>query len=94
MDLAVLVRGQIDPLQLWELSGELADIVQRPVDLVDLRAASTVLQYQIITKGRQLWSCGQEAGIYELFILGQKTNLDEARSLLINDISKDGRIHG
>jgi len=34
VDLAVLVRGQLDPLQLWELSGELADIVQRPVDLV------------------------------------------------------------
>jgi predicted nucleotidyltransferase len=94
VDLAVLVRGQVAPLRLWELSGELADIVLRPVDLVDLRAASTVMQYQIITKGRQLWSCGLDAGIYELFILGQKTSLDEARGLLIDDISRDGRIYG
>ena len=94
VDLAVLVRGQVAPLRLWELSGELADIVLRPVDLVDLRAASTVMQYQIITKGRQLWSCGLDAGIYELFILGQKTSLDEARGLLIGDVFRDGRIYG
>lgn len=94
VDLAVLVRGQVDPLRLWELGGELADIVQRPVDLIDLRAASTVMQYQIVTNGQPLWSTGQDAGLYELFILGQKTSLDDARAGLINDIYSDGRIYG
>lgn len=94
VDLSVLVRGKVDPVRLWELAAELADIVGLPVDLVDLRAASTVMQYQIITTGRPLWSCGADARLYEVFILGEKTNLDQARAGLINDIYKDGLIHG
>lgn len=95
VDLAVLVRGKIEPLRLWELAGELADIVHRPVDLVDLRAASTVMQHQIVSKGRRLWTCaGIDAGIYELFIFSEKMKLDEARAGLLDDISKDGRIYG
>lgn len=38
LDLAVLVGGYADPLQRWELAG-------CPVDLLDFRAASTVMQY-------------------------------------------------
>ena len=54
LDLAVLVAGRADVLQLWSLSGDLADLAGCPVDLIDLRAASTVMQYQVITTG-QLW---------------------------------------
>lgn len=94
VDLAVLVAGIVEPLQLWELSGELADIVGLPVDLVDLRSASTVMQYQIVTTGRRLWASGVEAGIYEAFILGEKTRLDVARAGLLGDIYQEGVVHG
>lgn len=94
VDLAVLVAGRVDPLLLWRLSGELADILARPVDLLDLRAASTVMQYQVITQGRRLWASGVDAGIYEAFILGEKTDLDTARAGLLRDISERGVIHG
>jgi predicted nucleotidyltransferase len=46
LDLAILVAGNAEILKLWELSGELADLVGCPVDLLDMRAASTVMQYQ------------------------------------------------
>lgn len=94
VDIAVLVPGTVDPLLLWALSGELADIVSLPVDLVDLRSASTVMQYQIITKGRLLGSSGSAAGIYEAFVLNQKTELDMARAGLLRDIYEDGVVHG
>ena len=45
LDLAVLVAGYADPVTLFDLSGELADVAGCPVDLLDLRAASTVMQY-------------------------------------------------
>jgi predicted nucleotidyltransferase len=51
LDLAVLLEGYADPLVLFELSGELADLTGCPVDLLDMRAASTVMQYQILTQG-------------------------------------------
>ena len=53
LDLAVLVAGYAEPLALWELAGDLADLAGCPVDLLDFRAASTVMQYQIITTGER-----------------------------------------
>ncbi|WP_263264330.1 nucleotidyltransferase domain-containing protein [Pseudomonas sp. RIT-PI-S] len=80
VDLDVLAPGRVDVLQLWNPAGEVADIVNAPVDLVDLCAASTVMQYQIITQGRRLWSSGVQAGLYEAFILSEKSELDAARA--------------
>jgi predicted nucleotidyltransferase len=94
LDLAVLASGAIDPLELWRLAGELADIVGMPVDLIDLCTASTVMQYQILTKGERIWVSGNGAGIFEAYILSEKTALDAARSALLEDIHKDGLIHG
>ena len=93
LDLAVLVAGYAEPLALWDVSGQLADLVACPVDLLDLRAASTVMQYQVITTGRRLWSAGLPADLFECFVLSEKTALDEARATLLADIAKTGRIY-
>jgi len=94
LDLAVLVPGYADPLTLWHLAGELADVVGCPVDLLDLRAASTVMQYQVITTGQRLWGDTLAAGLFECFVLSEKTALDTARAGLLADIAKEGRVHG
>jgi predicted nucleotidyltransferase len=93
LDLAVLLPGTADPLLIWRLSGELADIADVPVDLVDLRAASTVMQHQILTKGQRLWARSLEAGLFEAFVLSEKTALDASRAGLLQDIQKEGFIH-
>lgn len=93
LDLAVLVAGYTDPLALWELGAQLADIAHCAVDLLDLRAASTVMQYQIITTGQRLWSVGLPVGLFETYVLSEKTALDEARAPLLADIQRTGRIH-
>ncbi|MFJ7793351.1 nucleotidyltransferase domain-containing protein [Pseudomonas sp. NPDC096950] len=94
LDVAVLSSGPVEPLMLWRLSGELADIVGVPVDLLDLRAASTVMQYQILTTGHRLWSKDSQAGLFESFILSEKTALDTARAELLADIQKEGKVYG
>jgi len=93
LDLAVLVAGYADPLGLWDVSDQLADVVGCQVDLLDLRAASTVMQYQVITTGRRLWSAGLQADLFECFVLSEKTALDEARAPLLADIAATGRIY-
>lgn len=93
LDLAVLVAGNADPLTLFDLSGSLADIASCPVDLLDLRAASTVMQYQIITTGECWWHKDVQAALYETFILSEKTALDSARALLLADIKRSGVIY-
>ena len=94
LDLAVLVAGYADPLVLWSLSGDLADVAGCPVDLLDLRAASTVMQHQIITTGQRWWAGDSQAALYEAAILSEKTALDTARAGLLNDIHKRGSIYG
>ena len=69
LDLAVLVAGYAEPLLLWDLSGHLADMAKCEVDLLDMRAASTVMQYQILTTGIRLWAKQLEAGLFESFVM-------------------------
>lgn len=94
LDLAVLVAGYADPLLLFDLAGELADVTGCAVDLLDLRAASTVMQYQIITTGVRWWQKDSQAAFFEAAILSEKTALDEARSALIDDIQQRGSVYG
>ena len=94
LDLAVLVAGYANPLLLFDLTGELADIAGCAVDLLDLRAASTVMQYQIITTGVRWWQKDSQAALFETAILSEKTALDEARYALINDIQHRGSVYG
>ncbi|WP_157270225.1 type VII toxin-antitoxin system MntA family adenylyltransferase antitoxin [Azohydromonas aeria] len=94
LDLAVLVAGYADPLLLWELAGELEDLAGCPVDLLDLRAASTVMQHQILTQGERWWRRDLQADLFEAAVLSEKTALDSARAGLLADIAKRGRVHG
>ena len=94
LDLALLVAGYVEPLRLWELSGQLASALGCAVDLLDLRAASTVMQYQVINQGRRLWAKGLSPGLFECFVLSEKTALDAARAGLLADIAKEGRVYG
>ena len=94
LDLAVLVEGYADPLLLWSLSGDLADVAGCDVDLLDLRAASTVMQYQIITTGQRWWARDAQAALFESAILSEKTALDTARAGLLGDIQERGSVYG
>jgi predicted nucleotidyltransferase len=94
LDLAVLVEGYADPVELFELSGLLSDRVSSPVDLLDLRAASTVMQHQILMHGERLWARDVQAGLFEAAMLTEKLHLDEARGELLKDIMQRGTVYG
>jgi len=94
LDLAVLVAGYADVTQLWQLSGGLAEVAGCDVDLLDLRAASTVMQYQVITQGVRWWAMDAQAAIFESAILSEKTDLDVARAGLLADIRVRGSVYG
>jgi uncharacterized protein len=94
LDLAVLMAGYADPLKLWELASELAESVGCPLDLLDMRAASTVMQYQILQNGRRWWGQEPDASLFECFVLSEKTALDTARAGLLDDIQNRGQVYG
>jgi len=94
LDLAVLVAGYADPLTVFDLAGTLADAAGCAVDLLDLRAASTIMQYQIITTGHRWWAKDGQAALFEAAILSEKTALDTARAGLLSDIEQRGTVYG
>lgn len=94
LDLAILADHPPDAMGLWTLASDLSDLVGCPVDLLDLRTASTVMQYQIITTGQRLWERNAQAALYECFILSAKTELDSARADLLEVIGREGHVYG
>jgi predicted nucleotidyltransferase len=94
LDLAVLVAGYAQPIKLWEVASDLAEATHCEVDLLDMRAASTVMQYQILQTGRRLWAKELEADLFECFVLSEKLEFDHARAGLLADISQRGCIYG
>ncbi len=94
LDLAVLVEGYADPMVLFDLAGELADAAGCAVDLLDLRAASTVMQHQILTRGQCWWAKDVSAALFHAAVLSEKTELDAARAGLLRDIEQRGRVYG
>ena len=90
----MLVAGYAPPLALWDAAGDLANLVGCAVDLLDLRASSTILQYQVITTGNRLFSADLDADLFECDVLSEKTDLDTARAPLLADIKATGRVYG
>ena len=94
LDLAILVPGYADPLELWALAGDLSAAIDLDVDLLDLRRATTVMQYQVLTEGRRLWGREPGAGRFECFVMSEKLDFDRARAGLLADIRREGRVYG
>jgi len=94
LDLAVLVEGYVDPVTLFDLSGHLADLAGCPVDLLDIRAASTVMQYQVLSLGTVWWRKDVRAGLFEAAMLSEKMALNESRAGLIQDVTLRGSVYG
>jgi uncharacterized protein len=99
LDMAVLVAGYADTVKLWNVSTDIANSINCDVDLLDMRAASTVMQYQILSTGLRIWQSDEplvtlDVGLYECAMLSEMTTLNEARAGLIADIQESGTIYG
>jgi hypothetical protein len=70
------------------MAQQLAAALGCEVDLLDLRAASTVMQHQVITTGQSLWAQQPDAALFECFVLQEKLDFDEARAGLLADIAQ------
>ena len=52
------------------------------------------MQYQVITTGERWWALDARAALFEVAVLSEKTDLDEARAGLLADIEKRGSVYG
>jgi predicted nucleotidyltransferase len=95
LDIAVVLDGPANLVRLWEAGENIASRLDVDVDLIDLLVADTVLKYQIVTNGKRLFAADPvDAERYEIFILNDMMDLNEARAPLIAEIIREGRVYG
>lgn len=95
IDLAVLFPVERDKLAMWDAAQDLSVALHRDVDLVDLRQASTVLQYQIVSTGRCIYSADNlVTENFMNFVWVEYLDFNELRRPILEDIFKRGSIYG
>jgi len=95
IDLGLQADHPLDPVTLFLLTGELATLAGRDVDLVDMIRCSTVMRAQIIATGdvvfcRDTYRCEDFAAT----AFSRYAHLNEARRGILEDIQARGSIHG
>jgi predicted nucleotidyltransferase len=94
VDLAVLASRPLEGEARWRLQEGIAAGLGRDVDLVDLRAASTVMQVQVLRTGRLLFEPeGSGRALFEATVLGAYTRLNFSRAGILADVKARGVVH-
>jgi predicted nucleotidyltransferase len=81
LDLAVLPEKAISTLLLFEAKAQVAEIVNRDVDLIDLSSTSTVLCKEVVAGGRLLYeNNAHRRAEFEMYTLSDYARLNEERA--------------
>jgi predicted nucleotidyltransferase len=95
LDLALLASSPLPNLDRWALQEDLAAELRRDVDLVDLRAASTVMQAQVLDTGTVLVETDRTARQqFEMRVCSAYALLNEERAEILEDVQTRGRVYG
>lgn len=94
LDLAVLAARPLGPLERFDVQEAVAARVGRDVDLVDLRAASTVMQAQIVSTGRVVLDTDpDERARFETVVYSSYAMLNEERAGILADVAARGTVY-
>lgn len=93
-DVAVLTQRPLPALRRFEIAESLASALGTDVDLIDLRAADTVLRSQVVTTGRVLHTAGgDDVEAFLDFVYADYARLNEERAAILRDVRERGHIH-
>ena len=95
VDLAFLAPRALAPVPRFELQERLAVALGRDVDLLDLRAASTVMRMQVIAHGRALFVADvREAERFADYAFSAYARLNEERREILDQVRREGTVYG
>ncbi|HLQ71905.1 MAG TPA: nucleotidyltransferase domain-containing protein [Bacillota bacterium] len=95
IDLAFLASKSISAYDLFMIGQEIANSLDRDVDLIDLNKASTVMQMEIIYHGKVLYSTDEmKRKEFEMKVFKMYTKLNEERQVVLEAIKESGEIYG
>jgi predicted nucleotidyltransferase len=95
IDFATLASRPLTPKVRWELQQELSVLLYREVDLIDLRASSTVMRVQVLGSSELLLDLDTYArATFEATALSTYTRLNVERRHILEDIRQRGHVYG
>jgi len=95
VDVAFLAAERLDPLRRFELQEAIACLLGRDVDLVDLRAASTVMRMQILSTGTVLATFDRfNRESFEMYVYSDYARLNEERAPILVRVRDEGTVYG
>jgi predicted nucleotidyltransferase len=88
LDLAVDVPEALTALQKWEIGEQLAQRFGRDVDLLDFRRLSTVMQAQVLSTGKLLFSVEPaKTADYCAFVFSEYQNIQAWRQPMMRQLA-------
>jgi len=95
LDIAVLCDKPLSPQTRFSLVGDLAVVSGRPVDMVDLSTASTVICAQVVSTGERLYcSDPRRCELFEDITLSSYARLNEERREILRDVKARESVYG
>ncbi|MGI6451706.1 MAG: type VII toxin-antitoxin system MntA family adenylyltransferase antitoxin [Desulfitobacteriia bacterium] len=94
VDIAFLSEKEVPPVDLFFITQRLAGKLNRDVDLVDLKKASTVFQAQIVGKGSPIYIRDKRKyAEFQIRALKDYVILNEERAQILKNIAQRGRVY-
>ncbi|MEK6655495.1 MAG: nucleotidyltransferase domain-containing protein [Thermodesulfobacteriota bacterium] len=95
VDIAVLPAAPLDSSFRWDLQERLAVSLHRPVDLVDLLRASTVMRMQVLESAILLFEHDPAARLrFETAAYSGYARLNEERRAILDQVRREGTVYG
>jgi len=95
VDVAVLGPVSLGPTKVFDVAQQLAAVVHRDVDLLDLRSAATVMRMQVVSTGRCVYRCDEmKLQAFEMLVYSSYARLNEERREILKDIAARGSVYG
>jgi predicted nucleotidyltransferase len=94
VDLALLAPEALSPASLLNLKEDLAALLHRETDVIDLRVAPTVLRMQVLSTGQCLFSGDDRAReLFEAMVYSSYVRLNEERRAILDDVRVRGTVY-
>ncbi len=95
LDVAVLCDKPLSTQTRFSLTGELVVVCGRPVDMIDLSTASTVIRAQVVSTGERLFCADlNRCELFEDITFSSYARLNEERGEILRDIKARESVYG
>lgn len=95
IDIAFLSDKEVSEYEIFMIAQELADILKREVDLIDLKNASTVFKAQVVGNGEVIYCNDDTRRMYfQMYAFKDYAMLNEEREMILKDIKRRGSVYG